>query len=380
MKKIFYLLSSLMLVFTACDPMEDVYEELDKAKKDDAAFAIELNKDDYAVYKSNTEYPHIATGQYLTGEEEAALVIPAMLSKRYAHLGNGATVEVNYHIQKFPGVTNSVSSWEAYTVTAEDYTAVGEKFANFNSSSDVYRLLDHKYPTPTDKQLVVLTYDMYAGGTTSTITDSYFFVNGDWSNIYHVTAQDYASVKNTYGSFSGSDDANLKVFFDKFLKSDVIVAKEGDFRYVSYYYYNSNGDKSRTQRIMAMYFDGENWMPAVGVKQTATLKFQKKDNVWVPDLSIPYTLVASDYTYVGNDDNNIATAAARANLRQFGNFSTYNWTNDQLYEAMGAILKLHFSGEEAGKKFKVTFDSYPAGKMTLVLVKAENGNFVKFEE
>lgn len=380
MKKIFYLLSSLMLVFTACDPMEDVYEELDKAKKDDAAFAIELTKDDYAVYKGNTEYPHIATGQYLTGEEEAAVVVPAMLSKRYAHLGNGATIEVNYHVQKFPGVTNDVSSWEAYTLTADDYTANGESAARFNSSSDVYKFLGTKYPAAAEKQLAVLTYDQLSNNVVTTIKDSFYYINGRWENIYHVSAEDYASVKNTYGSFSGSDDANLKVFFDKFLKNDVIVAKEGDFRYVSYYYYNSNGDKSRTQRIMAMYFDGENWMPAVGVKQTATLKFQKKDNVWVPDLSIPYTLIASDYAYVGNDDNNIGTASARANLRQFGNFSTYNWTTDQLYEAMGAILKLHFSNEEAGKKFKVTFDSYPAGKMTLVLVKAENGNFVKFEE
>jgi hypothetical protein len=375
MKKIFYLLSSLMLVFTACDPMEDVYEELDKAKKDETTVSTELVKADYDVYKSNKDYPHVATKQYFTGEAEAAVLIPAMLNKRYAHLENGATVTVSYNTPVFPSVNNTVSSWAKYTVTAEDYTANGESYPNFNSSSDVYRFLERKYSDAAEKQLVVLTYDYYAGSTT-TITDSFLFVDGRWENIYHVSADDFQSVKNTYGSFSNSDLENMPIYFDLFLKKDVVVAKEGDFEYVSYYFYNSS-DKSRTQRVMAMYFNGANWVPAVDATLKASLKFQKKNNEWVPDLSIQYTLTVEDYAYVGNDANNVATAAARENLRRFGNFSTYNWTTEQLYEAMNAVLKLHYSSAEVGQKFKVTFESYPAGKMELILIKRESGEFTK---
>lgn len=378
MKKIIYLLSSLMLVFTACDPMEDVYEELDKAKKDETTVSTELVKADYAIYGSNTEYPHVASKQYFTGEAEAAALIPAMLNKRYPHLEDGASVTVTYNTLLFPGFDNTVSGWEKYTVTDEDYAANGERYPNFNSSSDVYRFLDAKYPNAAEKKLVVLTYDYYAGST-STITDSFLYLNGRWENIYHVTADDYTSVKNTYGSFSGSDIENMPVYFDVFLKKDMVVAKEGDFEYVSYYFYDSS-DRSRSQRIMAMYFNGNNWVPAVGATAKATLKFQKKNNEWVPDLSVQYTLTADDYAYVGNDANNIGTAAARENLRRFGNFSTYNWTTDQLYEAMNAVLKLRYPSAEVGQKFKVTFESYPAGKMELVLIKRANGNFTKPEE
>lgn len=370
-------MSSLMLVFTACDPMEDVYDELDKASKDETVVNTELVKADYDVYKENTDFPHVAAKQYFLSEDEAAELVPAMLNKRYPHLENGATVTVAYNTPIFPGIGNSVSSWEKYTVTAEDYTANGESYPNFNSSGDVYKFLGAKYPDAAENQLVVLTYDYYAGSK-STITDSFYYMNGRWENIYHVTSDDYLSVKNTYASFSGSDSDNMVAYFDLFLKKDVIVAKEGDFEYVSYYFYDSS-DKSRTQRVMAMYFNGSNWVPAVGATEKATLKFQKKQGEWVPDLSVLYTLIADDYTDVANSLD-VGTQAARDNLKRFGNFNTYSWSTEDLYKAMNFILKKRFPNAEVDQKFKVTFDSYPAGAMELILKKRADGEFTKLQD
>lgn len=388
MKKLVYLLSSLMLVFTACDPMEDVYEELDSKKTTDKTrVETTLVKADYEVYKSDNTVPHVAKELYFVNEDEAAALIPAILNKKFPHLGNGAAVTVNYNTLAYPGISNTVASWEKYTVTAEDYTANGEKFPNFNSSGDMVKFLGIKYTAPVEKQLVVLTYDYFANNTTTTITDSFYYLNGKWENIYHVTAADYASVRNTFGSFSGSDAELIPEYFNKFLNNEVFGAKAGDVRYVSYYFYDS-GSKTYSQRIMSMGYNGSKWVSISNKLLTpAKLKFKKKENVWEPDLSTPYSFVTADYIWVAENPA-YGTEANRKNLKDFGNFyqsnpnsSTY-WSDEQIAAAIAGRLDVLFPTAEVESKYEVSFVAYKGGNTTrtMVFIKGANGKFSLYVE
>lgn len=150
-----------MVVFSACDPMEDVYDELDALK---GPFTKKVD-----VTLSSEDYTEVKGKSYFTTEEKAAAAIPEFLNEAYSHLENGSTVRVTYNKLMFPGYNSSVSEVEKYTAVAEDYDFTGESHDNFNSAGDLVKLLEHKYPDAVENQLVVLTYDYYQNGATSTV-------------------------------------------------------------------------------------------------------------------------------------------------------------------------------------------------------------------
>lgn len=377
-------------MFTACDPMEDVYEELDKANtKDNTTVETVLVKADYDLYKDSTDYPHVAKKQYFIDEAEAAELVPAILNKRYSHLGNGATVTVTYNRLSTPGISNEVSSWVEHTVTSEEYVANGDtRGDNFNSSKDFESFLKRKYPNAVEGQLVVLTYNYFAGTVYENITDSFFFKDGSWKNIYHVTDRDYISVNSLYKNFTSSNNSMLPTYFDKFLKEEVLDAEAGDIMYVSYYYYDFT---NYNHKVMAMIYDGEKWVKAEGSVETATLKFKKKNNKWEPDLSISYKLVAEDYVWMSQQPE-LGTPAQLGNIGVGKNDEGYNrntnfyqqdptaaryWKDQDIYNAISALLKHKYPNTEVGTKYAVTYEFYNSGvkAATVVLELMESGEY-----
>lgn len=383
MKKIIYLLSSLMLVFTACDPMEDVYDELDQLNPDvyKKNMSIELANKDYELLKGKTGVPSTVTsGHYFSSEEQAAALIPAILDKKYPQLGDGTSAAVDYNKLVYAFNSNKVAQNVSYTVTSEDYTAVGMRYGNFDSADDMIRFLEYKYPTPVETQLVVLTYDYYTG-TTNTVTDSFYYLNGQWINVYHVTAANYDQVdRGRYDNFTSADDKLLPSFFNRFLSDNVFGANAGDIHYVSYLYYSG----SAKQRIYTMMFDGVQWKAVTdNVIATSSLSFVKKDGIWKPDLTIRYTLVAADYQWIAANPA-LGTDAARSNLGSFGNFYQSNpnssnyWSQAMINKAMGALLKYKYPNSEVGQKYQLTYAAYNGGNIvaTVTMELQASGEYV----
>ncbi|MBC5993621.1 hypothetical protein [Pontibacter cellulosilyticus] len=368
MKKIFYLLSSLMLVFTACDPMEDVYEELDKQYPDvyTKDMNIELAKKDYELLKGKP----VAKNYYFASEKEAAELIPTILDKNYPQMGNGTSVTVAFNKLAFEFKGNKISSFAMYTVTDEDYSAMGHRFSNFDSSNEMIEFLEYKYPDAVENMKVILTFDYYTG-TTNRVRDAFYFLNGAWRNIYFVTNDDYALVdRGRYDNFTSADDDMLPVFFNKFLSDNIIGAEAGDVEYVSYAYFS--GGKT-THKLFTMIYDGTKWNAVTeNVTTPAVLAFAKKDGVWKPDLTVRYTLAAADYQWIASNPA-LGTETNRTNLANYGNFYQSNpnssnyWSNEQIVAALGALLKNKYPNSEVGQKYQLTYAAYNSGNITVTV-------------
>ncbi|MHA6247031.1 hypothetical protein ACXYMU_03780 [Pontibacter sp. CAU 1760] len=381
MKKYIYVVASVAaLSFTACDPMEDVYEELDAqiSNEYEADIKTELAAKDYEFYKGKSSAPaYVAKNHYFGSEAEAGALIPAILDKNFPQVGNGTKAAIGYNKLLFKFGGNKINAVEEYSVTERsDYQLGGARYSNFDRESQVLTFLGEKFPEAVDGTLAVLDYTWYNGSAeprNTDVTDSYYFTNGAWVDAYHVSEADYVAVgRNRFNNFTSADDAVLADYFNRFLNASVVGNKPGDVKYVSYAYYNG---KSTKQEVMAMNFNGTRWVELEeDLTENAVIKFKKKNAAWVADLSIAYSLVAADYTWI-SEQSNISTEANRSNLARYGNFNTFSWSNDDIIFAMAELLKSKFPGADAGQKYTVTYDTYPTGLIQSTLIKRDNGNF-----
>jgi len=122
MKKLIYLLPVLALFFTACDPLEEIYDEIDS---NDVVGEAEytLTDDDYDELELNY-------GSF-SSEEDAKAELPAFLSEKYPVWGKGSSVLVDYKLY-----IGSAFGAKDYILTQADYTFSGSDLLGFASDAD----------------------------------------------------------------------------------------------------------------------------------------------------------------------------------------------------------------------------------------------------
>lgn len=130
MKKLTYLLAAFILVFTtACDPMEDVYEEIGNTEEVITGDAVyEVTDDDYDDLGLNF-------GSF-NSIDEVKTMLPAILSAEYPVWGEGSTALT--HFKLYVGRAFDI---DEYTLTQEDYTASGSDLFGFTSDQKPEELL-----------------------------------------------------------------------------------------------------------------------------------------------------------------------------------------------------------------------------------------------
>ena len=343
MKKIYYLLAFLPLLFTACQKQPNLVPT-SYVKK---GMTLTLQPADYQllsykVYAYNT-FSFISI-------PDANTYVPMILNARDPQLGSGSTAAVTFTLAPSIAPADSVYSHLTYTVTSADYFAVtGNHYGDFEAS-DVLNFLVYKYPNAAANQLAIITYVLYTGSD-NTVTNSFLYLNGGWIKIYQVTPAQYASVgEGQYDQFKSSDVSKTPGYFSFFLKNDITIAdtvKANDIAYVSYSYYNS-GD---FQRVLALTYDGTNWTTTGG---PATRAYLKSGGAWIPDPTVYYTLKATDITLIAN--STIGTAAERANLKQYGDFS--GWAAADLNSVMILVLTADFPNPKVNVNYVVTYLNY----------------------
>ncbi|WP_316809820.1 hypothetical protein [Pedobacter heparinus] len=342
-KNILYLVAFISMIFTACNPLKDEINNL-KPNTDTKTMALTVT----------TNYSSAAAAN--TG-------IVATLNKDYAQMPNGTKANVVYNaIPAQIKPADSLLKKITYIVTDADYAATnGNAFKNF-SAINVLKFLGTKYPVAVDKQLAVLSYVYFESGATSSagvaVVETFIFLNNEWIKAYQVSQAQYISAgKLTVFNFGAADEANLTGFFNTFLKSDASVAakaKAGDIKYVSFAYFASS---NTYQRIKALIFDGVNW----GTKAipSAPLAFLKKNGTWIPDPTVYYTLIRADYNTIGA--STVGTAAARANLAQFGSFDVSgganNWPDADINAGLIVILNVKYASAPVDETvlYKITY-------------------------
>jgi hypothetical protein len=385
MKKHIYIIASFVAMsFTACDPMDEVYEEIDSKISDEykADIKTELTIKDYEYLGKNQAPSYVGSQHYFISEEQAGELIPAVLDKNYPHVGVGTKAAITFNKLLFDYGSTKVKQDTAFSVTERsDYKLGGAKYSNFDKEAQVITFLGAKIPKASEGHLATLTYTWYNGSAdpkSTEVTDTYFFVNGQWEDTYHVTNEDYAKVgRNRYNNFVVADEGVLEDHFNKFLTATIVGNKTGDGKYVSYAYFDGSSTK---QLVMAMAFNGTRWVQVTeDVVDKSVVRFEKKGSKWFADLSISYNLAAADYAWIAGQAN-ISTDANRANLAKYGNFNTYSWSKEDIIFAMAELLKYKFPNAAVDQKFSVFYDTYPAGLTQLNLIKRENGNFEEPKE
>ena len=112
MKNIIYLLAFVAVLFVSCDPLDDVYEELDALSSDVVVgeTALTLTDDDYDDLGLNF-------GNF-NSTDQAKSLIPGLLTDKFPVWGKGSLAEVTYELYAPKQEQDSIVR---YTVTTEDY-------------------------------------------------------------------------------------------------------------------------------------------------------------------------------------------------------------------------------------------------------------------
>jgi hypothetical protein len=352
MKKIYYLLALLPLVFTACQKQPYVQPTTTLTKS--AALTITLAPSDYQLLPS-TDYPY--TSFSFNSTTDADNYIPLILTaKESVELNNGSTATVTYTLAPASlKVADSLYSDDFYTLTKADYVTGGSYYGDFEASQ-VLNFLALKYPNAVANQLAVLSYTLYTTADNS-VVNSFLFLNGSWIKIYQVTPAEYTEVgEGKYDQFTAASLSSLPGDFNFFLKNDISIAdtaKAGDVEYVSYSYYAS----SAYQKVLALTYDGSNWG---AISQQVPGSFLKKNGAWVAVLPVPtitHTLTSADVTLIAN--STIGTSSERSNTAKYGDFS--GWATADLDSAFILVLTTDIPTPVVGDNYNVVYLNYTGG-------------------
>lgn len=355
MKKIFYSFAILSLLFTSCNPMEDIYAEIDAQEEvisGEATFT--LTDEDYDALD-------LGYGNF-SSLDDAKSMLPGFLSDKYPAWGKESLAEVTF---KLYSPKSTESSLEIYEVTPDDYIAGGHNYGNYDSFSDITGFLDTKYPSAANRLLVSLTYDYYSGGSTSTLNNGFLYVSGAWEMIEGFSDEEYNQMGESYPNFTSEDEALTKIpvfLLDKY-KYDGKEA--GDIAAIMYKLYVGGGV---TESYVANFiYDGAVWSEYDNVIEE-TIKFGHDGTSWVPDNTIKYTLTSADYALVGND--------------RYGNFDVRAGRDEELesvrLDKINTILLNNFPNDAEGQKYIVSYNIYNGanGVWSLAVIKT-GGVYVK---
>ncbi len=339
MKKVFYLLTVIALVFTSCNPMEEIYTEIDAQEEaiiGDIVFTMET-----ADYE-RTGDADVETNEAFMSYAQAEMLIPAVLADKYPVWGKGSSAIVTFAYDRLNSVINEV----AYEVTNDDYTVLlGNSFPNFgrNHTEEAKAFLKIKYPDAVRGDLVELTYKYYNGGINNVVAK--FVYTDEWLAPQELVSADYTAMGQRYPNFSNFDDAAFKIGVYLGTLPENTYAQAGDIKNILYTYtYIDAAMLRQFEDVITSYtYDGAQWNTIPN-----TIKFGHNGTVWEKDNTIKYTLTNDDYALIGND--------------RYNNFDVRVGSDDETVEArlakINTILLNNFPADAEGQKYIVSYNIY----------------------
>ena len=156
---------------TACDPMEDIYDELDDEQIIVGDAVIELTDADYEAL--GVEYG-------FTSLDEVKSLLPPFLSDLYPVWGKDSSVLVEYKMAD--GLSNleevnEFANAESYYLSNDDYPGATENAVGFYPSQDpadyIPAILESTIADPVEGQITLALYNQYVGEVTTGLSDYY---------------------------------------------------------------------------------------------------------------------------------------------------------------------------------------------------------------
>ena len=343
---IFFAVFAVILI-QACNPLEDILDELDVPNTVVADLDITLTEDDYDLVGQGF-------GNF-SSEDDAKTLIPEILSENYPQLGKGSSAQVTYDLYDPIRINNEYAD----TLTSDDYAALGFTYGNLSSVANIASAIEYKFPDAGENDVVTLTYEWYCGGCPDqgTLTSKVANYGGRWYVSYVPTRDDYTFMGQSYPNFESRTTARERIAY--VLSDRYPFAEAGDIRTAVFTYtYTDGGDRFYEDFLVVLEFDGTSWVPFQDVVQS-TLQLGHDGSKWVPDNTIKYSLTADDYAAIAAAWESTNPSGANS-VSTYGNFDLGLWTSDQILSAIGMRLLDLFPAVE-GQKYLVSYDTWEPG-------------------
>ncbi|MDQ7918080.1 choice-of-anchor J domain-containing protein [Mesonia sp. MT50] len=214
MKNTFYLLTLLLgFTFFSCEPMDDVYEELDaNAESSDIAGTA-----DFVLTDEDYEALDLGFGSF-NSEEEAKELLPGFLAEKFPYWGKGSTALVGYnlYVGEAEGVSDFAES-EQYQLSNDDYVSLGNNangfYPNTNVESDLVAVLEANFSNPSEGQIVLTKYKQYTEeptvGYASLVEYNFQDSFEGWTSVSVTGAQEWEA-QTDYIQASGFDNGQVE--------------------------------------------------------------------------------------------------------------------------------------------------------------------------
>lgn len=316
--------------------------------------------------------PLVGTLEYTLTEEDYTAI---GLEDTYFASVDSANIEIpNFLAETYPlwgnkslasitaNVANpliEVNEATIYEVSDEDYDELNFRFGNFDSPDDLVRFLNYKFPEAETGDAVELTYKYYSGSV-STETNVFVRAQETWMQAVLLEREDYTEMGQRFPNFSNREDAESLLPY--FLGLEFPYAQAGDTKAVIYDLHVGGGNTIEILQILN--YDGLQWSTRGGVVEMV-LQFGHNGVTWEPDNTIIYNLTPADYELTGNG--------------RFGNFNYWDQDDyDAAFENIITVLETRFPEAEVGQKFLVYFFGYAGSVATysVNIIVNEDGEFV----
>lgn len=337
-----------VILIQACNPMDDILDDLEISDAVVADLNFTLTEDDYGLVDKN--FPNF------NNEDEAKELIPEILTEKYPQFGEGSSALVTYDIYSPIRIDDEYE----YTVTEEDYEALGFTYGNLDGVGDIVDVIEYKFPDADERDVVTLTYEWYCGGCPDqgTLTSKIANYDGRWYVSYVPTSEDYSFMGQSFPNFDSRTTARERIAY--VLTERYPFAEAGDIRTAvfTYTYVPDGGSRQFEDFLVVFEFDGTSWVPFQDVV-SQTLQLGHDGNSWVPDNTIKYTLTGNDFAWIA-DTFESSNPDGASSADRYGNFDLTLWSNDQILEAVGSLLLDLFPAVE-GQKYLVSYATWEPG-------------------
>lgn len=173
MKKIFYPFAILSLVFTSCNPMEDIYEEVDAQETIISGEAIiTLTEDNYLEDLG-------LDNSYFDTNDDAKSMLPEFLSDLYPAWGLNSSVLVNYELENGTdlAIVENYTNASIYSLNNTEYPGSVDNAVGFyeteNPANFIPAILSNNVTNPEEGQVTLVKYKQYVGETINGMTQFY---------------------------------------------------------------------------------------------------------------------------------------------------------------------------------------------------------------
>jgi hypothetical protein len=199
MKKIFLLLTIITMVFTSCDPLEDIYTDIDA--QDNAV----VGDTEYTLTDDDYDALDISYGSF-NSEDDAKEMIPEFLTDMFPAWGKGSSALVEYNLY-----VGRAFNLDSYTLNQDDYTLSGSDVLGFQSNVNpadfLPEIIGNDQGSPEEGDYVAATYNQFTGSS-FTVTPT---VSLDENFDYGATAGDITTTSSgDWEAHSGLGDGPIQ--------------------------------------------------------------------------------------------------------------------------------------------------------------------------